>query len=225
MHVAHADVGIRRRLPVLGFCLAVSVLTSSPRPTWWEVRLVVNIRGEYTVKVGGATFSGEYAYGALWEGTMEKDGQDFLLYHIRTEPQKWEVREKATQANAVRTLTEKDITAKPALQMKYILREGGELVFDFDVTGIPIPLAPAAEKFDLVLPCSRGHTDQGAVYSLFLARGDNRVAVPDDRLERRSDERSFSWEWKRQQWALRDDATLFVSNRHKAEALVTLKSH
>jgi hypothetical protein len=156
---------------------------------------------------------------------MERDGQDFLLYHVRTEVQKWEALEKTSQPNAVHILTEKDIADKPALQMKYILRESGQLVFDFDIAGIPVPLGAASEKFDLVLPCSRGHADQGAGYSQFIARGDNQVAVPDDKLDRRSDEKAFSWEWKRQQWALRNDATVFLSNRHKADVLVTLKAH
>src|SRR5512136_1301158 len=69
-------------------------------PAWWDVRMVVTARGEYTVKGGRTPIAGEYACRASWEGRLESDGEDFLLIHLRSEVLEWRLRETAGAAGA-----------------------------------------------------------------------------------------------------------------------------
>jgi len=196
-----------------------------PRPQWWEIRLALTVRGDYTVRELETTFAGEFEFRALWEGTMERDGVDFLLYHTKTEAPHWEIREKAARPNATRILTEKETAEKPRLRVNYIMRQDRELRFDFEVEGIRIPLDSSAEKFDLVLPRSKESSGEGAGYCDSISKGSNLIAIGDDALARDRLERSFSWEWKRQGWTAQEKGAVFVAGSHKAGVTVTLIRH
>jgi hypothetical protein len=216
---------LRIILPALGFLLAASGPGTSGPPTWWEVRLHLTAKGDYTVKEPETTYSGEFLYRAQWQGTMERDGADFLLYYTTTEPQTWELREKASPPGATRVMTEREAAEKPRLRVNYVLRRGDDILFDFEVVGFPIPLNASADKFDLVFPRSREHAAAEDTYGQFVVKGKNVVSVDERELEKRPLERSFSWEWKRQQWILREKEVVLVAGSHKASVTVTLVPH
>jgi hypothetical protein len=216
---------LRGILPVLGLVLLVSSLGPSLITPWWEVRFALIVRGDYAIKDFEKAFAGEFAYRARWEGTMEQDGADFLLYHVGTDVQGWEIREKASLPDATRILTEQEVSERPRLLLNYILRQGRTLRFDFEVQGIRIPLGPSLEKFDLVLPCSKEPPEEGAVYNASISKGTNEISIGEDGLEKGTLEKSFSWEWKRQQWAVREKGPVRVAAFHKVSVVVTLIRH
>jgi hypothetical protein len=216
---------LRVVLPVLGCLIAVSGLRTGVRPAWWEVRFQLTARGDYTVKDSGTTYSGEFLYRAQWDGTMERDGADFLLYYAATEPQAWEVREKASLQSATRIMTDKESAEKPGLRLNYVLRQGADILFDFDVGGVRIPLNSSPDKFDLVLPRSREHAGEEDMYNEFVSKGKNRVFVDEKDLGERPLEKSFSWEWKRQQWILKEKGVVLVAGAHKASVTITIIPH
>ena len=214
-----------RFLVVFGLVAAVPPLGPSGKPPWWGVRLALTVRGTYVVKDPERAFAGEFTYKALWEGTMERDGEDFLVYHAKTDVQEWAIREKATLPGSTRVLTEKDVSEGPELQMNYILRQGDDVRFDFEVKGFPVPLGPSPEKFELVLPSSREDSEEGADYAASIAKGTNRVQIAGDGLEKASLEKSFSWDWKRQQWAVRGNGAVQVGGSHKVTVVITIARH
>jgi hypothetical protein len=216
---------LRGALPFLWLFTAAGAPRLLPRPPWWEIRLALSVRGEYTVRDLGTTFTGEFEFRAQWEGTMEQDGVDFLLYHTKTDVPHWEIREKAARPNPTRILTEKETAEKPRLLVKYIMRQDRELRIDFEVEGIRIPLDASPEKFDLILPRSKELSGEGASYCNSISKGSNLIAIGDDALDRGRLERSFSWEWKRQGWTAREKAAVFVAGSHKAGVTVTLIRH
>jgi hypothetical protein len=212
-------------LPAIGFFLAASHAGTSRPPSWWEIRLHLTAKGEYTVKEPETTYSGEFLYRAQWQGTMERDGPDFLLYYTTMEPQAWELREKASPPGTTRVLTEKETVERPRLRVNYVLRKGSDILFDFEVAGFPIPLNPSAAKFDLVFPRSRERAVAEDTYGQFVVKGKNMVSVDEQDLGKRPLERAFSWEWKRQQWVLREKNVVLVAGSHKASVIVTLIPH
>jgi hypothetical protein len=216
---------LRVVLPVLGCLIAATGLRTSARPSWWEVRFHLTARGDYTVKDSETTYSGEFLYRAQWEGTMERDGADFRLYYTAMEPQAWEVREKASLPSATQVMTDKEAAEKPRLRLNYVLRHGPDILFDFDVGGVRIPLNSSSDKFELVLPRSREHAREKDTYSEFISKGKNRVSVDEQDLGKRPLERSFSWEWKRQQWILREKGVVLVAGSHKASVTITIIPH
>jgi hypothetical protein len=216
---------LKRILPVLWLVLSAVSFGPSPKPPWWEVHFALTVRGEYTVKGREMASAGEFSYRVRWEGTAESDGLDFLLYHVKTDIQEWVIRERDTLPNATRIVTEKDTPEKPRLHVNYILREDGDLRFDFDLEGILIPLGASLEKFDLVLPCSKEHVREGTAYNEFIIKGSNNIAVGADGLDKETQEKSFSWEWRRQQWIAGEAGTAFVSRFHRAGVVATLIRH
>jgi hypothetical protein len=214
-----------RFLVVLGFVAAVPPLGPSGKPPWWGMRLALTVRGTYVVKDAESAFTGDFTFKTLWEGTMERDGEDFLVYHAKTDVQEWTIREKATLPGSSRVLTEKDVSEGPKLQMNYILRQGDDVRFDFEVKGFQVPLGPSPEKFELGLPSSREDSEEGADYAASIAKGTNRIQIAEDGLEKASLEKSFAWDWKRQQWAVRGNGAVQVGGSHKVTVVITIARH
>jgi len=216
---------LRGALPFLWFFSTAGVMRPLPRPTWWEIRLALSVRGNYAVRNLETNYAGEFDFRAQWEGTMEQDGEDFLLYHTRTDSPHWEIREKGSRPDSTRTMTEKETAERPRLRVNYIIRQDRELRFAFEVEGIRIPLDSCKEKFDLVLPRSKELSGTGAGYDDSISKGSNYIAIGDDALGRGHLERSFSWEWRRQGWSPREKRAIFMAASHKTSVTVTLIRH
>jgi hypothetical protein len=213
-------------LPVLAVCVPLGSAGPVQRAPWWEARLAITVRGSYDVKPPRTSFTGEFTYGIRWEGIMVPDGLDVLLYHTRIGGEEWQVREKAAGPGGTRLLTEKDAPQKPGFRFNYVLRVDREFLFDFAVAGAAVPLGPSPDHFDLDLPRSAAHGEAAAGgYDDFIIKGTNRIAVPVDVLEKRTFERSFSWEWKRGRWTAAESGTVWLAGSHKVTVVLTLTRH
>lgn len=197
----------------------------APGPAWWEVRLTVAARGEFSLKGGGEPVSGAYSCRARWEGRLEPDGEDFLLVHIRTEVLEWRLEGKAGPAGGEVPL---DCSGPPApdLRLRYVLRTGREVEFDYDLSDVAVPLPPSPLEAVLELPRSpwRGPGLAGQRYGDFVRRGSSRIAVPDSDFSGRAAERSFSWDWRRVR-LVKDDRPDLLIQSHSAEAVLALVAH
>jgi hypothetical protein len=111
------------------------------------------------------------------------------------------------------------------LRLNYILRQGADVLFDFSVGGIKIPLGTSPEKFNLILPRSEQRAGGGDTYSAFVRKGKNQISIDEQDLGKRPLEKSFSWEWKSQQWISREKGVVLVASSHKAAVTVTLIPH
>ncbi len=239
-----AKGSVRRLLPVLAGLLALlglgkafptpgAAVGLSPGPAWWEVRLLVTVRGEYrSWEAGGGRgrpdVAGDYSYRARWEGRLEPDGDDFLLVHLKTEVLEWRLREKAGPPGE-ETRLEAPPASAPELRLDYVLREGRSLEFSVGLDGcIDLPLHGLPGKISLLLPRSASRPDglAGDRYDDFLTAGSNSIVLPDTDLARRRPVRSFAWKWERgvlgpaSRPGLADRAGF--NDAHSVEAVVTL---
>jgi hypothetical protein len=196
----------------------------APPPAWWEVRLTVALKGEYSVKCQSGPVSGEYAGRIRWEGRLDPDGDDFLLVHIRTEVLEWSLRERSGQGETA-SLLEAPQASSPALHLNYVLREANELGFYFEIEGTSVPVHERALKFPLEMPRSAGLGGAKPDYSDFIQSGSNRIMLPDADLKRRRPERPFAWTWGRVERIDVDSVTFVVIQSHSAEAVVALVRH
>jgi hypothetical protein len=212
-------------LPLLGLAAAVLTLNPSQKSPWWEVRFALAVHGNYTVREPGAGFTGDFVYKAHWEGAMETDGPDFLLYATKAEVQSWEIREKASLPGSTRILTQKDVPGEPRLRVTYILRQDQKLRLYFEVEGFVIPLHTSPEKYELVLPSSKEPAGLGSAYDGSVKKGTNTLWIGEEDLAKATLEKSFAWEWKRQHWAARDRGTVQVAGSHTATVTVILTRH
>lgn len=213
-------------LLILGLPPALPLSRQAPGPAWWEARLILAVKGEYVLRGGGAPVSGEYAFRARWEGRLEPDGDDFLLVHLKTEVLEWSLKEISGPAGATTFLTDPD-APRPALRLNYVLKDGRDVEFDFDLEGIPVPLHASPLKVVLELPRSSGRDvdPPGQGYDDFVRRGSNRIALPAADFGRRAPKRAFFWEWQREKWLVGDSRAFLVTQSHAAEAVVALVAH
>lgn len=166
---------------------------------WWNVRVRLETRGRYSLVRDTAEFAGEYVYEAVWTGSLERDGPDYILYHASLETVRWELKERAGPGPDANVLSEKDLAVRPVLRMNYVLSEGGWLRFFFTVEGFPVPRHVSPETFALVMPCSRKEALAAftAGYDEAVSEGSNDVSLDERELRNGPVERVFRWEWKR----------------------------
>jgi len=215
-------------LLVLGLLAVPPLSRPASGPAWWEVRLTIKVKGEYAISVmgRGTPASGEYTCLALWEGRLEPDGDDFLLVHLKSEILDWGLKEKSGPAGGA-TLLEAPGTPRPALRLNYVLRDGRDVKFDFDLEGIPVPFHASPFKVPLELPRSAGRSADipGQGYDDFIRLGSNRIVLPAAELGRQTAERTFSWEWRRGKWMIKDSRAVLVAQSHSVEAVIALVAH
>lgn len=191
---------------------------------WWEIRLTVELRGDYALKCEGEPVSGEFSGRLRWEGRLDPDADDFLLIQVKTEALEWSLRERSGQGEAVSVLDAPE-ALRPVLRLNYVLRDGDDIELDFEVGGTSVPLHP----YPLVIPLelARSASREGARpgYCDFIRNGSNRIVLPATDLKRRRPERSFAWKWGRVERIDRDARTYVSIQSHSAEAVVALVRH
>lgn len=214
-------------LLVLALAAALSFSRPSPGPSWWEVSLSVTVKGGYVIEGAGALLRGEFTCRARWAGTLELDGNDFLLYHLKTEVLEWRLAEKSGLPKGESLLLAQETSETPRLRVNYVLREGSDLRFDYEFREVSVPLHASPVKANLEFPRSSGHAalSPGSGYGSCVSRGSNRVVIPGSDLERRAAERTFSWEWQREKRIAGDSGTFLVTQHHTAEAVVAIVAH
>ncbi len=220
-----------RRPRARGAGLLLSVLALAWAPgrnapqTWWEVRLELTVRGGYAVRGPAQSCSGEFECRARWEGTLQRDGDDFLLFHARADVPSWRIRETPDPPDAGEVLTEFDAPGKPRLRLNYVIRQDDEVRFSFVLEGIDVPLRDSQGKFPLVMPRSKDPSAGEEEYGKCISDGDNLIAVDDKGLEQKSLEKSFSWDWTRRRWTAREAGAVLVTGSHRADVTVTFLRH
>ena len=196
--------------------------------TWWEVGVVVAVKGDYAVRGGESPVSGVYSYKARWNGRLELDSAgDFLLVHLGTEVLDWHLRETGRPGGRESVL-EAAAATKPMLRMEYLIKDGQEVEFVFGLGSITVPLHEPGLGLSLDLPrtSARQPSLPGRSYGNFVCRGSCRVAIPEADFVKQAPERCFSWDWRREKVQSRQDreAVTLVEN-HAADAVVTVIVH
>jgi hypothetical protein len=221
---------LSRSVLALGLAALVFLPTSAPAADgsgWWDVRIRLETRGRYAITRDATDFSGEYAYEALWSGTMEGDDPDYILYHASLETVLWEMKEQAKRAGAGGFLSEKDFPVRPVLRMNYVLSEGGRLRFFFTVEGFTVPRNDSPEKFALILPCSRTEfaAATAAGYDDAVSEGSNDVSLEEKEIRNGPAKCVFRWAWKRYQPSSAPPPAGPLSNFHEVKVTLTITPH
>jgi hypothetical protein len=193
-------------------------------PTSWKVEITLEARGKYQLGAPEREYRGSYAFAFRWNGTLERDDQDFLLVHNGCELVRWEIEESATAGNSLVILKTPEITEKPELKVNYILKEKGVLLFNFLVMGFDVPRNPSAEHFYLILPASAENSGrfEGIHYNPCVKTGSNQIAIEETPVLHGPLEKSFSWTWEHQGWVQGLEHTVFQANGHEARVKIAI---
>ena len=170
------------------------------RNWWWEVRIEVSVRGEYSRVGDEGEVTGQYSFVLASKSGMERDNGDYLLYPGESElvSLDWVEIEGADKGSKVKNV---EHLVKPVLQVNYVLRESGRASFDFEILSRRHLLLPRSYENRTIHP--KDH------YNRDIREGDNRAQVEDKLLyERDLASTAVRWRWERAEAAGRHEHTV-----------------
>jgi hypothetical protein len=208
-------------------CAALAASPASQReerPPWWDIKIVVETKGMYKLESRASRCTGTYALAFLWTGSIEKDGEDYLLVHRSCDLTRWDIEETAFSDESVKILSKADIGDKPELKVNYILKKDGGLYFDFIIRGFDVPKSLPSGSFYLNLPASEENADRtaGIDYDDYVKAGSNRIVVEESKILSGAFEKTFDWVWDRLQWLQATEAPVCQSSSHGARVTVSV---
>jgi hypothetical protein len=197
------------------------------RECWWEIKILLESKGKYKFKESKTSFAGKYAYTILWTGCIERDQEDFILYHENSDLVQWEGMEIAYSADSKKSRTIKKFRDEPSFELHYILRRGKILQFDFLVKGFDIPQQCSAKKTYLHLPASKGNTDNptNLDYDLYISKGSNNVTISRSILDQSSAKKEFQWTWQREKQFGSGERAFHLFHYHDVDVEVSVIRH
>lgn len=74
----------------ISFLIESFILFPQVEPSWWEIEIHLETIGDYPVKEGKKAYDGHYSFTLLWTGCMERDMDDYLIYHEASKLLQWE---------------------------------------------------------------------------------------------------------------------------------------
>jgi hypothetical protein len=211
------------------FCLPSrkNLRTAERKEYWWEIKILLESKGKYKYKESKTAFAGKYAYTILWTGCIERDQQDFILYHEETDLIHWEPMEKKLSADSEKSREIKKFSGEPSFELHYILRSGKNLRFDFLVKGFDIPQHCSTKKAYLHLPASKGNTDNPTDldYDLYISKGSNNVEISRDILDQESVKKEFQWTWQHGKQFGSGEGAPYLFHYHDVDVEVSVIRH
>jgi len=207
-------------------CLPTSK-NKEERECWWEIKILLESKGKYKYEETQTSFAGKYAYTILWTGCIERDQNDFILYHENSDLIHWEPLEKILSSDSNKSLETKKFTKEPNFEMHYILRRGKNLHFDFLVRGFDIPQHCSTKKTYLHLPASKGNSDNPTDldYDQYISKGSNSIAIGGDILDQGSEKIEFRWSWQREKWFGSHEGARYIIHYHDVDVEVSVIRH
>lgn len=194
---------------------------------YWELRIHLQLKGNYEVKEGQKSYEGRFFFETEWIGCLTEDEDDFLIYSIEGNLMNWEAQEKTKGFEEEKILTTKDFVNPPKLDFQYLLKEEDSIHFNFFVSGFDVPQSSSEFKKSLLLPATAEFTKANRTddYSSRIVKGTNRVLLP---LKTFFGERitvPFSWSWEDRRWTKEKGAIIFFSHSHDVKIKVTVIPH
>lgn len=193
-------------------------------PRWWDVSLSLKTDGDYKLDTGGPAFVGHYSFAIHWTGWLEKDDHDYLLYRLDCRLCDWQAQETSSLTESPGVLTTNDFRERPSFALKYILRDGDDLNLDFIIDRMAVPQADPEDAFPLLLPSSEtnGQKESEVDYNACVIKGSNRIEIPESAIYAGPVAKTYTWEWKHQQWLPKERRTVFTSQFHKVEVSLSI---
>jgi len=175
-----------------------SATPSSPgqTPRFWQIILELQLEGTYCWHQENHTFQGAFSGAWRWQGLMEPDEPDVILFHLETEVLKWEVKEKDLVAGQERAALVSS-SSPPRFRVGSFLRQADAFYLDFFLEPIAIPLGLPAPPHRLFLPASASQDLRWEQmrYNEYVSHGSNWVVVPAKEICGRDYEKNFAWSW------------------------------
>jgi len=192
-------------------------------PSQWDIDVLLSSTGEYRIRKANTIYLGTYTLKARWKGCMEKDEEDFLLFHESCDLLEWDIQETANFPDSVLLLTKKEILDRPIFDFRYLLNRGGDIHFDFIVRGFYVPQVKSQNTFYLDLPTSMENSESSNImYNFYVRKGTNQVSLLSEEIIQGVVEKTYGWQWNYQKWLLTAEESVLFTNSHDVEISLTV---
>jgi hypothetical protein len=228
-------ISVRVGLPFLALALlflgphssGTSSLAAQPTPRWWEISIVLKTEGEYMLEGKESDCRGNYSFLIHWRGCLERDDDDYILYHVDSRLADWKAQETVSSPKSTAILTTHEIKRRPSLSLKHILRRETNLFLNFLVKGLVVPESGGGESFFLFFPSSEenGQRRSQVDYNDCVVEGSNGVSLKEAEIYAGPVTKEYSWTWKHQKRESRQDVTVSASQSHRTRVSLSIIPH
>jgi hypothetical protein len=167
---------------------------SSP-PYWWYMELHISVQGEYRMTEEDLPLSGRYRYSFSWQGSMERDNGDYILYQGNSDRLSLQWHEALK--NRSRDMSQ---LIKPEIHVNYVVRKGGSIHVDFNISPVSSGSKQSPMGMAIHFPQSAEHEiiDSSARYNRWIRQGSNSIALVEEQLYKQMETAGrFNWKWLR----------------------------
>ncbi|MCP2605317.1 hypothetical protein NLC29_04100 [Candidatus Aminicenantes bacterium AH-873-B07] len=193
----------------------------------WKISLWIKVNGTYEIKDKSWSIKGEYYLFTEWEGIMEKDNSDFLLYKGNGKIIKWEGKETVHNPNnfLFNKITDLSNCPPPKLKVNYLLRRNNLVNLDFNFSPFFVPVGEPKIKRKLLMPCSAQNEflNPEIKYNKNILSGTNRVCFKVEEIYNKILKKIYSWKWKRVEVTFRKNKPLTFTNFHSVNVKLKIK--
>jgi len=228
-------IPVRIGFPLLALVLRVfpsvpfseSLVTPQLTPLWWEISIVLKTEGEYMLKGKASDCQGNYSFLIHWKGCLEKDDDDYLLYHADSRLSDWKAQETVSSPGHTTTLTTLEIKKKPSFNFKYILRRETTLFVNFLVRGIVAPQSGGAESVFIFFPSSEENQQHytRVDYNACVVEGSNSVSLEEVEIYAGPVTKNYSWTWKHEQRPFGRQLPILATQSHRTHVSLSIIPH
>ena len=178
----------------------VPAATAGPEAAlWWPIEVSGEASGAFDIQIGTIRVTGTYRFNFSWEGSMERDNGDYILYQGTSgvSDMDWQETHRDIYTGKISRIPTSE--RSPEYQMTYLVREGDVLTF----SGAFLPLvlnAPDHTSYTVWLPRGAESPTHGLPhrYNRDVIGGSNRLDVVEKQIYRKDHTtRKFVWRWRR----------------------------
>ena len=160
---------------------------------WWIIEMQASVRGDYQLVRGNKPVSGHYQFQIFWQGSIERDNGDYILYQGGSKLLSWQWNEMIE--GQVRDMSSE---FRPELKFNYVVRREEKIHVDFKIRSLPKGSANSNPDTDILFPQSAEHEviAPAVKYNRGVCWGSNEIAVIEDLIYKQSKIRkSINWDW------------------------------
>lgn len=163
---------------------------ASEQARFWRLALRIQVQSDFQMSPSGQA-AGTFFLEVGWAGFLEEDGPDFIVYHLGSEPARWELKPEAGPPSPASV-------PGPELRLNYVEGKEEEIIFyyDFNPEIIDYPGSTSGGRLRLILPAVPwpGKADKIPWFNRRVIGGERNLSLPRKLLDRSEARKEFNWE-------------------------------
>ena len=193
------------------FCILIIIIALLPfhlksldqeHSYFWTIKMEIFVSGKYESSNNDLMFSGKYSFDIICKSSIERDNGDYICYkgHNKLSDIEW----KEMIGKEFSNDKEEDISdkIKPQLKLNYIVRENGNIYFNFEISSVWVPYQAQNFSRRIILPRSAENeiASTKIKYKKYITKGSNKIELLDSNIYIKNKlQKNFKWKWRKKE--------------------------